>query len=470
MLSANTTLQMPLAPLIAAVLISIPHLSFATDLDSIPLDKERSNALDAISRDWEPNLHLLQLRSQKISRPSPLSKPRAVYCGDCGQSDWNSVLPVSAAPFSFVQLRQEQEEETPRKTIFLNSKYSGHLSDGPLECPSVRCTVTHDPAVVQSADAVVWNARWMHPLEAPHAKPAGQRWVFNFFFEAPIYKGERVNALETALVEGSGDVDWTMTYSPRSDIFSPIGRMVPVSAGDDPSLAGTTDYAAGRSHLLLWFVSNCDGARLPFFQQLQSLLPSDRVHVYGDCGEPSPCPGRDENDECHQNLFSKYKFYAAFENSRCDGYITEKFFRPFAEGMVPLVMGGLHRSDYEALAPKASFLDVDDFRSLSALAAHLMVLDVDDTAYNSFHSWRSSFRISNMLETIQHAFCELCQRLHNDPPIALIHANSSESHRQSEKGSLESWWYDNACRREVPEWFVVPAPFRPFGAQVDSWN
>ena len=35
----------------------------------------------------------------------------------------------------------------------------------------------------------------------------------------------------------------------------------------------------------------------------------------------------------------KYKFYLAFENSNCNEYITEKFWRYLSYGLVPVAFG-----------------------------------------------------------------------------------------------------------------------------------
>lgn len=55
-----------------------------------------------------------------------------------------------------------------------------------------------------------------------------------------------------------------------------------------------------------------------------------------------------------------YKFYLAFENSICHDYITEKFYNALQYRTVPIVYGG---ANYQALAPKGSFINVKDFSS-----------------------------------------------------------------------------------------------------------
>ena len=77
-----------------------------------------------------------------------------------------------------------------------------------------------------------------------------------------------------------------------------------------------------------------------------------------------------------------FKFYAAFENNRCDGYITEKLWTAYNYGMVPVVWGGCGRADYEKIVPKDSFIHVDDFKSTADLALFLQELDRDDARYS----------------------------------------------------------------------------------------
>jgi len=338
----------------------------------------------------------------------------------------------------------ENNPTQAKKIIFVNSKYGAPKF--PLQHCPVQCNITTEESKYADANAAVFNPRWMEPITTvPSSKPKGQKWLFNFFYEAPVYGKTRVAEQMTQSL--SSLADWTMTFRRASDIWSPMAKMVALTEEEREQLSKTTqnkpqDFAAGRKNLLLWFVSSCSGGRMKLFQDLAEKLPSDRVHIYGDCGDPSPCPGRNESDACHQALFSKYKFYAAFENSRCKGYITEKFFRPLNEGMVPLVLGGYSTEDYEDLAPRGSFVDASSFSSLDSLAQYLRRVDSDDNIYNEFFRWRTAYRVADPDEVLEGAYCELCQELHK--------TDVSQKPVKSFK-DLSNWWY-SACRTEVPEW------------------
>ena len=55
--------------------------------------------------------------------------------------------------------------------------------------------------------------------------------------------------------------------------------------------------------------------------------------MFGACNKThgDPC---NRNYSCMIELKQNYKFYLAFENSLCDEYITEKFWKALNEGLV----------------------------------------------------------------------------------------------------------------------------------------
>ena len=55
-----------------------------------------------------------------------------------------------------------------------------------------------------------------------------------------------------------------------------------------------------------------------------------------------------------------FKVYISFENSLCEDYVTEKFWRPIRNHQLPLIMNG---ADMSKVAPPHSYLHVDDFES-----------------------------------------------------------------------------------------------------------
>ena len=64
------------------------------------------------------------------------------------------------------------------------------------------------------------------------------------------------------------------------------------------------------------------------------------VTVYGKCSTSG-----EKTEDAFKNL-DNYYFYLSFENSLCDDYITEKFFKMLKQNIVPVVMGAPRKVSY----------------------------------------------------------------------------------------------------------------------------
>ena len=85
-------------------------------------------------------------------------------------------------------------------------------------------------------------------------------------------------------------------------------------------------------------------------------------------------------------LMRRYLFVFAFENSIQPDYVTEKFYIPLMAGAVPVYLGA---PNIVAFAPDPeSYIDVNQFASPEALAAHLLHLQAHPDAYARLHAWR----------------------------------------------------------------------------------
>lgn len=149
-----------------------------------------------------------------------------------------------------------------------------------------------------------------------------------------------------------------------------------------------------------------------------------QVDIYGKCGELK-CTRNSE--ACFEALHRDYKFYLAFENANCKGYITEKFYvNALGHNILPIVMGA-PRKDYERLGPKRSFIHVEDFRSPKELAAYLHILDKNDTLYNSYFKWQGTGEIIYNWKSV---LCRICAVLHDD------YGNSIPTWYEN----INAWW------------------------------
>ena len=176
-------------------------------------------------------------------------------------------------------------------------------------------------------------------------------------------------------------------------------------------------------------VSHCQtqSKRETYVKQLQQHLTVD---ILGKCGTlrcPYDLERRPKNatisrrEACYRLLAQTHFFYLSFENSLCEDYVTEKFWYALRAGIVPVVMGP-EREAYERVAPPHSFIHVQDFPGPAELAAYLIFLTHDRTAYEQYLDWRSSYRVlmetlpgPRILETsTKQTLCVLCEYVNRE--------------------------------------------------------
>jgi len=66
--------------------------------------------------------------------------------------------------------------------------------------------------------------------------------------------------------------------------------------------------------------------------------------------------------------YSRYRFAFCLENSRVNGYVTEKIFDCFQEGIVPIYGGAYNIEKY---VPKDCFIDYYDYRNLDEIVDYI---------------------------------------------------------------------------------------------------
>ncbi|XP_067944669.1 4-galactosyl-N-acetylglucosaminide 3-alpha-L-fucosyltransferase FUT6-like [Watersipora subatra] len=193
--------------------------------------------------------------------------------------------------------------------------------------------------------------------------------------------------------------NYTITFQQSADIFYPYGHTV--KRPSPGKISG-----AHKTKLVFWIVSNCKPKkRMQYKKELEKYIPVDMIgacnKTYGD-----PCK---RDYRCTLALKKQYKFYLAFENSLCQEYITEKFWKALNEGMVPIVMGA-PRNAYERVAPPHSFIHVDDFSSPKELAAYLLDLNKNNSRYDEYHKWRETHAVQ-----WNSANCDICRFAREKP-------------------------------------------------------
>ena len=173
------------------------------------------------------------------------------------------------------------------------------------------CNITSDNDLTKTADAVVFIGTM--PVPKRQRDVHHQVWIY-YMLESPQ------NTYENSL---SNKVNWTATYRRDSTLVAPYEKFVPFEDVKDLPKRANRNYAAGKTKMVAWFVSNCspNNGRDEYAKELARHV---EVDIYGSCGRKK-CPKANET-RCDSILSSTYKFYLSFENSNCQDYITEKFY------------------------------------------------------------------------------------------------------------------------------------------------
>ncbi|RNA15250.1 alpha-(1-3)-fucosyltransferase C-like [Brachionus plicatilis] len=86
---------------------------------------------------------------------------------------------------------------------------------------------------------------------------------------------------------------------------------------------------------------------------------------------------KSSNENCKELVANSHKFYLSFENSICNGYISEKFFQILRYDIIPVVLGG---GNYSYFIPKTGYINVLDYKTPKDLADYLLYLEQNKTA------------------------------------------------------------------------------------------
>ena len=274
------------------------------------------------------------------------------------------------------------------------------------ECPTKKCKITYNVDDVGKSDLIIFHApdipRFVRTKELEKIQKyrcATQRMAF-------LSQENIMNdPLESDILLPEGFFNWTITFKRESDFHLPYGSYVRLPSAENPSKL--TNYAAEKTKFVMWAVSRCGRIREKYVKKLVNYI---NVDIYGECsriyGQDNQCLRSRNCDD----VFKPYKFTLAFENGVCTDYITEKFWIALQRNSVPVVLA---KDYYSAdVVPPGSFISVQDFPSVKALAEYLLYLDKNDTAYNEYFSWKQKFANQQKLR-FRYAACDICEALHN---------------------------------------------------------
>ena len=272
-----------------------------------------------------------------------------------------------------------------------------------VNCPEKKCNITYNVYDIGKSDLVIFHAADMRRFVSRNElqqiqtyRCPSQRMVF-LSLESP--QSAPINDVDIP----DGFFNWAITFKTDSDVYFPYGSYSRLPSAENPP--PLIDYAASKSKFVMWAVSHCGTIREKYVKKLLNYI---NVDIYGNCShiyeQNNQCP---RSSYC-EDIFKPYKFTLAFENGVCTDYITEKFWVALQRNSVPIVLA---RDYYSGdVVPPGSFISVQDFPSVKALAEYLLYLDKNDTAYNEHFSWKQKF-VSNT--NFSFPVCEVCDALHD---------------------------------------------------------
>ncbi|XP_067671524.1 3-galactosyl-N-acetylglucosaminide 4-alpha-L-fucosyltransferase FUT3-like [Haliotis asinina] len=301
---------------------------------------------------------------------------------------------------SSIRYQNKRKEHTHKLIVkHMIPKRNKHYNAHPVKCMNYTCIFSSNTSYIPEADAVIVDVFLLsrrQSKEIPVRSSPGQVWIF-FAQEPwtnyrPRFPTKNWNSI----------FNWTLTYQRHSDFWAPYGLLRHQPGQKEPDW---NKVMALKTKKVLWFASNCktSSKREEYVDQLKKYIPID---IFGRCGKSDVnCTTGSKSDE--DSCFAQYKFYLSFESTFCKDYVTEKFFKTFQRDrhIIPVVRGN---GDYAKHYPKDTFLNTADFRSPKDLAAHLLYLDRNSTAYLNLLKTHAQYKYHSAGRKV----CEMCIRLH----------------------------------------------------------
>ncbi|XP_059139275.1 glycoprotein 3-alpha-L-fucosyltransferase A-like [Physella acuta] len=299
---------------------------------------------------------------------------------------------------------------------FINHAESNLFNSDFNRC-EYRCTVDLTGDRKQEADVLIFFVGYLKG--EPPARPRGQIWV-KAMWESPVHY-----RYPSPYESWRSVFNWTYTYRVDSDIFAPNNLF---AWRDRTLLLSDGEYLGifkNKTKMAAWWVSHC-GANSKRDQYVKELQKYIDVDIYGKCG-PLKCPNKEKNaEQCEQMLTTTYKFYLSFENSLCKDYLTEKFYRNFAERLhvIPIARGGF---DYQKYIPPGGFVDASQFSNATELAKYLINLGNDPLRYAQMLKEKDKLAILNR----KFDWCDICEKVHTDKRVKIIPDIREWSHKDT---------------------------------------
>ena len=275
------------------------------------------------------------------------------------------------------------------------------------------CRVTFDPYEANVSDAVILHwFRYKRMMKLPKfVRPKNQVWIF--IQHEPTRSYARNASIYPNYEPGMrNSFNWTMTYSRRSDIFLPYGKLVRKPKRE----IRNRDYlkiAKSKTRDAIWVVSQCNtsGKREQYVSILKQYID---IEILGACGKNWTCGVRSNHplDSCFDILNTTYRYNLAFENDYCSEYVSEKFFENYEYDLLQVVRAGMPKK-MPLRAEKDTYISAHDFRNAHELGRYLRNLSSDVVQYAKMLAKKDRYKVIPYQELFLDSMCSICKRLHH---------------------------------------------------------
>ena len=281
--------------------------------------------------------------------------------------------------------------------VFYVNSFTKMENDIPHTCQLPHggtCILHHSSASAPTSDVVFRMVRFIHPTDTVRFHEGQLLAVLNSEAERGEYGLQQLR-----------EADIRIDHHTYSEIMLSEVCGLPVHKWETSPPADPAERKG-----IAMFTSNCEAEwRLEYFEKLTKAI---HIDSYGRC-----LHNMDEPPAAGSNKFanvvkisSKYRIVVTFENLIQDDYITEKIFRIFGSGAIPVYWGP--PQVYSWVPGNHSFIDASKY-SPEDLAKYLKRVDEDDDLFK-YHT--SNFDVNKTKKMIERLclksvvyVCRICQ-------------------------------------------------------------
>ena len=292
-------------------------------------------------------------------------------------------------------------------------------------CP-VPCDVTNNVAEIDSSSAVVFTLTSMWPdnwkigtrklIDLPKFRHKDQVWILANREPPPNMFGN--------LRVLNGIFNWTMWHRSDADLYFPYFLPTLINNNKTESKgAQPTNVYKSKTKEITGKISNCrdSGRRYRLVNKLQKYLFID---MFGKCYD-NVCGVPEDHRSC-DTIREQYKFYLGLENSQCKDFVTGKYWWALIRNQIPIVNWDYSFVNSDNVIPN-SFISINNFQDIETLAQFVKNVSSNESLYNSYFTWRSSYRIEAPC-----ASCIICKALHEGRPRKVVH-------------NIDTWILNDTC-------------------------